>query len=427
MINKLLSMVFLALPCVFQGIVLEQMLEVKRPWEKRWFRNLIWMVMITSGVCYRVFVNDYEKTKSFTITHGIISFLIFTAIFFKDPIWKKITAIFVLLLGTSLAEILVVLEIQLTGIKNMNEWDFTSVNVVGLNACSSVLSILGIWFILIIWKRIFFHSKSLSHLPLFTIYALFQTHVFQAIPYILKNGKVNYSIYYSILLTMLATVALLFIIFGQARKEVVVTKYEENIQKRQMEASFFENVGNKRKELQIIMNENDLFIHEIEELLGHNQNEKAKEKIMDVLEHLGDTKEYPYCSIPIINVILTEKKKECELQNINLDVEVQIDEDVTIKLLDLCSALNNILDNAIRACKQLEKDKKREIELRVGTSHDYFVIKAKNSYRKNAGKFIGGSGYGLKILKDIAERYRGNLYIDAGEDKYIVQLSLINN
>ena len=166
----------------------------------------------------------------------------------------------------------------------------------------------------------------------------------------------------------------------------------------------------------------------IEELLEKGQNEEAEKELMGFLNRLDMAREYPYCSIPIINVILTEKIAKINSEGIKTEVDIQIREELSIKQLDLCSAFGNILDNALRACIQLKKtsDGKADlyVKLKAKCVGEYLIIRCENSCQKKQVRFAEGSGYGLKILKGIAERYRGNLKTYAKGDIFVVQLSI---
>ena len=169
---------------------------------------------------------------------------------------------------------------------------------------------------------------------------------------------------------------------------------------------------------------------EIDELLEKEQTEDAEYMIMKLLKRIEATREYPYCSIPVINVILTEKQKECEENGIELKMDINLQEELRMKQTDLCSAFANILDNAVRSCKQLTEhgvDQVTCIKLKVGMNRNYLIIRCENSYKKEFGKFREGSGLGLKILRDIARCYDGDLKMEQKEEVFVSQLSLKNH
>lgn len=55
-----------------------------------------------------------------------------------------------------------------------------------------------------------------------------------------------------------------------------------------------------------------------------------------------------YCSSPAINAILHEKEQICLQDHIRFAIDLKLDGPLMIPSLDLCIALGNILDNALR-------------------------------------------------------------------------------
>ena len=143
---------------------------------------------------------------------------------------------------------------------------------------------------------------------------------------------------------------------------------------------------------------------------------------MSLLHKIEATKEYPYCEIPIINVILSEKKKECEEKKINLNVDIRIPETNSVKQMDICSVYSNLMDNAIRA--NSNNDGNGWIHLTTAVVGEYLIIKCVNYAEKEPGRTPVGSGYGLKILQDIADRYHGNFQTVYKNHEYYAQLTL---
>ena len=83
--------------------------------------------------------------------------------------------------------------------------------------------------------------------------------------------------------------------------------------------------------------------------------------------------------------------------------------------IDICSVFGNLLDNAIRASLQYKTNKDEpEIYLTAGAKGDYLIIKCKNSSMKPGDK-PDGTGYGLKILKEIALKYDKEAFISVND------------
>ncbi len=84
------------------------------------------------------------------------------------------------------------------------------------------------------------------------------------------------------------------------------------------------------------------------------------------------------------------------------------------------------MDNAIRECKkaQAEAEKRPFIILSGKISQNYLVFKCENSIYSPMSLKPEGTGYGLKILKDLANRYSGDFFTKRNDNLFIAQLSL---
>jgi hypothetical protein len=146
----------------------------------------------------------------------------------------------------------------------------------------------------------------------------------------------------------------------------------------------------------------------------------------------------------IVEKILKSKKMELDRLNCPYEINVDIDKQLNMDLMDISSLINNMLDNAIEAIKVYlsndkdnEKRKKKKsgktvkkteipryIDVNAHVKDDIFVIEVKNvksSHQETIeldGRYVSskenkvGHGYGLYIIKRIAEKYNGKMEID---------------
>lgn len=427
MINQMISFVGMMIPMYFHVIAIEQMAEPKEKTLTKTTRILVWLIYMAIGVAIRVIVNDQPTTHMFTLIHGELGFLMFLCIFYKGAFWRKIIITLALLLGTSMSEVMLLFLIPMTDLQSMGEWDFRNTQIMMLMLLGGILSSIGIWLVTVVWKRAFSKVRTPKYAYFFCSYAFIQMFPFNKIKYLLVDGVLNPPLYYSMMMSMVCGVTLAFIVFYEIQKTNLQAEYKETTEKIKLEAIHFEEVSKRREDLEIITEENDKTMQAIEEILENGQFEEAESVIMNLLKRIEMTREYPYSSIPIVNVILTDKQKECEENKIKLYLDINLQEEINVKQMDLCSAFSNILDNAIRSCKQMREngDKKETvISLKAGMVRNYLIIKCENPYKEEFGKFREGSGLGLKILTDIARRHKGDFKIEKKEGVFITQLSI---
>ena len=158
---------------------------------------------------------------------------------------------------------------------------------------------------------------------------------------------------------------------------------------------------------------------------GHT--EQAEELIGELENTVRQTKEYQYCSIPVVNAVISEKNKEAEKYGIKLVTKIDISDSCGIAQHHLCSAFSNLIDNAVRAERGFAESNtdKKIITVNAFSDSVSVYITVKN--------YISGveipreddsslHGYGKKILGDIAEMYSGSFTATEKNGEYTCTL-----
>ncbi|WP_052307062.1 ATP-binding protein [Acetobacterium woodii] len=103
---------------------------------------------------------------------------------------------------------------------------------------------------------------------------------------------------------------------------------------------------------------------------------------------------------------------------------------MSISSFDLAIVLGNLLDNAIEAVAELEKD--RQIKIKMNYDKGRFIILVENHYQGQRLK-IGDQyltthkeksehGLGLENIKKVLEKYNGTMQIEDTETIFSVRL-----
>ncbi len=152
---------------------------------------------------------------------------------------------------------------------------------------------------------------------------------------------------------------------------------------------------------------------------GNRLGTELKEELTQKLQN---TSTAPLCDNHIANLVMQNKKKICEENHINLKIDTEIPEDLGITNFELLRVISNILDNCIEANQTL--DGERYIHLEAAVRDNFFFLKTENPIGKKLSKDNEqytttksdkkSHGFGMKILKDIAQKYNGQF---SAEDK----------
>lgn len=123
----------------------------------------------------------------------------------------------------------------------------------------------------------------------------------------------------------------------------------------------------------------------------------------------------------VISNILYRCKNTCDKKGIRFSLRVEYDDLSFISPMDASSIFDNAIDNAIRACLEVEEDK-RFINIRINRQSWFILFKFENSIRFGANSDISRStkphaenhGYGIKNMRRVVEDYGGDLTYDFG-------------
>lgn len=111
-----------------------------------------------------------------------------------------------------------------------------------------------------------------------------------------------------------------------------------------------------------------------------------------------------YCANTITNVILNQTARRCKEAHIAFDVNAELPQELGINDIHLCSIFNNLFNNAVKANEFVDRD--RFITVNCSLKGNYMHVSVENAFDPGH-KREKRKGYGMLILKDIADRYDG--------------------
>lgn len=173
-----------------------------------------------------------------------------------------------------------------------------------------------------------------------------------------------------------------------------------------------------------------------------------------------------FCENRVVNALVSIKAGACTDEGVDFDCSINVPENLPVSTVDLCALFSNMLDNALQACLRLGEGK-RFIRLRASQAAGVFAVTMENSCailpdaapeqeeversvaeawdlvrlvgikgplgsrRSGRGRLaesvVLAHGWGLRILKDMSERYNGSFsatYEEEGRFRTSVMLIL---
>lgn len=138
-------------------------------------------------------------------------------------------------------------------------------------------------------------------------------------------------------------------------------------------------------------------------------------------QYIGNLTEFDvgtqeYAKHPVLNALISSKKKIAQNLNINFTAQIEMPDDLPISDVELCILISNILDNAFEANKKMVESP--SIDLCTCVVNSYWAIACRNSTDKERRFRTAGSlkstkeedgvhGIGTKQIQSIAEKSGG--------------------
>ena len=200
------------------------------------------------------------------------------------------------------------------------------------------------------------------------------------------------------------------------RQQLVESSLEAQRKRNQTLAQAAEEAAHVRREL-------SARLLEAAELLQDHRTEAAR-SCMDSTPAL-----YPpparSCAHPVADAILSEKLALCRRETLPVDCQVQIPAELQIPGAELCAVLGNLMDNAIEACRRLPEDVTGGITVRGRVNGGFLTLRVQNPVSGGetaapaGGTLLDHHGWGLSIVRQIAERRGGRLTVEQTDGRFV--------
>lgn len=210
------------------------------------------------------------------------------------------------------------------------------------------------------------------------------------------------------------------------REELKMQEYQNSVN-----LDYYKNVEKNSVEARKIRHDLANMVQTACEIMENgtdSDKESAKKMLSQLKTEVADIKIERFCQNTLVNAIASNKAAECRKNEIDFDFDLRVPETLDIEEVDICKAYVNIFDNAINAAKAI--DGKRYVKIKSFTSEDdgMLYISGENDiapdYEEKKKARTGEHGYGLRILRDTAEKYGGRLVTDDKGDTFTVVMTM---
>lgn len=208
----------------------------------------------------------------------------------------------------------------------------------------------------------------------------------------------------------------------------------EQLEKQQLEykAEYYKELSVKQKITNKTMHDlkNQLFA--LQEILKKDSTE-GKKKIDAICNDILPAYSLHFTGVESVDALITAKLQIMKEQHIEFTHKIYVSKLNYIDSMDVCAILGNLLDNAIEANHYL-KEADRHITMDMMQKYDYLTIcisnpvegTMKNDILSTTKKQKELHGFGIKNVKEIADRYNGSCSFSQGQNQFDAVVMLKN-
>ena len=141
-----------------------------------------------------------------------------------------------------------------------------------------------------------------------------------------------------------------------------------------------------------------------------------------------------YSNNMMIDYLIMSFSRKAEQKQISLQTDIAVLPDLDISDSDLCSLLNNILQNAIDACLKIKDVEKRWIRLEIRADENKVFFTCVNScdgyFIQDNGRYLttkqddNSHGYGLSIISGLCNRNGGAMASAVNGNRFTMKVAL---
>lgn len=293
--------------------------------------------------------------------------------------------------------------------------EFTFIRFLG-SFVFTILFIPANYFHYILWNR-FINKVNIkirkTHI-LFIVFPIAQIIAFFLI--ILRYTAIELESINDLSLTIIA-----FILFGFS--DIVILYYVADVEAKcrlelclqeleyayKQESAYYRELENKNYEITKIRHDIKNHIITLKNLREIGNEDEVTVLLNELESNMNNATLKKYCHIPVVNAIISEKENFCKEKDINIYINISIDNIGKISTVHISSIFSNLIDNAINSILK-NNNTERYIKLNAIQQGEYIIVSCSNLVSEIKNRILNpeeSKGYGLKILKDISQKYDG--------------------
>lgn len=195
-----------------------------------------------------------------------------------------------------------------------------------------------------------------------------------------------------------------------------------------LEKEYYDQFQTQQEQTRALWHDISKYMKAMQSLVNETDSQRAEYNLSQLHAMLDEIHVVVDVNNRVVNVILNEYMNLARNNEIDLRLDVQIPPESFVAILDLFVILGNTLDNSINACLELN-EANRCIDVQIKQYNDILYCRIENPYPQwyPGKKNDGIHGYGLRNVKQCAEKYEGTVetHMENGIFTVIITLNVI--
>ena len=219
------------------------------------------------------------------------------------------------------------------------------------------------------------------------------------------------------------------IVYYKEHKKIAVAERKEQIIliTAEQQAKELESLKRNERELRFVRHDLNLLLNNLHQCLEEGDTDTAKKIIAGFSSRIESTCVHAYCGNTIINYILSDCATKCRESEIDFSATVMLSE-LSVDEIMFSSILSNALDNALKAQKDLPKNR-RSIQLLLKHTDNKLLLSVRNTFKDKPVLADGipvstkrGHGYGTQSIRYITETLGGNCQFTIDDQDFVLRV-----
>ncbi len=169
-----------------------------------------------------------------------------------------------------------------------------------------------------------------------------------------------------------------------------------------------------------------------------DEDSKVKEYTQNLLKTTYSLSKLCNCGNDIIDSIINCKSAEANEKSIQFDYHISLSDALNVEPIDICAILANQIDNAIEACSRMKENDNNKIIIKIFQKESFVFFTVKNTAKENPfnrnnellttkNDKDGLHGFGIRIIRETAEKYNGTLKSSYNDGWFVSSVMLTGN